>query len=302
MDVKGFLQEITSSPDYLGQICGEHIIPARPPHYGELAAPLPEVLAASLKAAGIGGLYSHQAAAVDLVRRGKNIVVVTGTASGKTLCYNLPVLEEWLRDHDSRALYLFPTKALAQDQLKGLKRITEDWAQAPAMGPMTVTHRLPPGKNYGMKGGLSSPTRTCSTRGFSRNIRRGGISLPACALWSSMRSMSTGGSLVRRSPGSSAACNGSAVITARTRFSLYLGNNRQSPGTCRMPAGAGGNPGYGGRAPASEKHIILWNPALLEATVVSGGAPTLKRPNSWPPWLPGGYPRSLLPGRGWWRS
>src|SRR5690554_3017150 len=134
MDVKGFLQEITSSPDYRGQICGEHIIPARPPCYGELAAPLPEELAASLKAAGIEGLYSHQAAAVGLVRQGKNIVVVTGTASGKTLCYNLPVLEAWLRDHDSRALYLFPTKALAQDQLKGLKRLTAGWPQAPVMG------------------------------------------------------------------------------------------------------------------------------------------------------------------------
>jgi DEAD/DEAH box helicase domain-containing protein len=61
-------------------------------------------------------LYSHQAATAELVRNGKNVVVVTPTASGKTICYNLPVLNAVLENADTRALYLFPTKALAQDQ------------------------------------------------------------------------------------------------------------------------------------------------------------------------------------------
>ena len=69
---------------------------------------------------GIRQLYSHQAAAAGAVHAGKNIVVVTPTASGKTLCYNLPILNAILESSDSRALYLFPTKALAQDQLAEL--------------------------------------------------------------------------------------------------------------------------------------------------------------------------------------
>jgi DEAD/DEAH box helicase domain-containing protein len=66
-------------------------------------------------------LYSHQATSAELVRDGKNVVVVTPTASGKTLCYNLPVLNAVLESPDTRALYLFPTKALAQDQLAELQ-------------------------------------------------------------------------------------------------------------------------------------------------------------------------------------
>ena len=71
-------------------------------------------------AKGIKELYSHQAATAELVHSGKNVVVVTPTASGKTLCYNLPVLNAVLENPDTRALYLFPTKALAQDQLAEL--------------------------------------------------------------------------------------------------------------------------------------------------------------------------------------
>jgi DEAD/DEAH box helicase domain-containing protein len=85
-------------------------------------APFPEALAAPLKQAlvtrGIAQLYSHQAAAAEHVARGSNVVVVTPTASGKTLCYNLPVLNRLLADPGARAMYLFPTKALAEDQLQ----------------------------------------------------------------------------------------------------------------------------------------------------------------------------------------
>ena len=69
---------------------------------------------------GLEGLYTHQREAYDLVQSGKDLVVVTPTASGKTLCYNLPVIDRVLKDPDARALYLFPTKALAQDQLAEL--------------------------------------------------------------------------------------------------------------------------------------------------------------------------------------
>ena len=79
-----------------------------------LAAPLHTALAAR----GIRQLYSHQAAALDHATAGCNVVVVTPTASGKTLCYNLPVLNRLLAEPAARAMYLFPTKALAEDQLQ----------------------------------------------------------------------------------------------------------------------------------------------------------------------------------------
>ncbi len=92
-------------------------------------APFPEFLPARLtdilRARGIESLYTHQAAACELARAGKNFVVVTPTASGKTLCYNLPILTALVENPEARALYLFPTKALAQDQLAELNRWTE---------------------------------------------------------------------------------------------------------------------------------------------------------------------------------
>ena len=86
---------------------------------------LPMRLVEILRARGIENLYSHQAAACELARAGKNFVVVTPTSSGKTLCYNLPILSALVEDPEARALYLFPTKALAQDQLTELNRWTE---------------------------------------------------------------------------------------------------------------------------------------------------------------------------------
>jgi DEAD/DEAH box helicase domain-containing protein len=82
-------------------------------------------LSEAYRAKGIQELYSHQALTAELVHHGKNVVVVTPTASGKTLCYNLPVLNAVLENADTRALYLFPTKALAQDQLAELHDLSK---------------------------------------------------------------------------------------------------------------------------------------------------------------------------------
>ncbi|KPC97882.1 ATP-dependent RNA helicase DbpA [Geobacillus sp. BCO2] len=90
-------------------------------------APFPDELdprlGAALKARGITSLYTHQASAYAAVQSGRNIVAVTPTASGKTLCYNLPVLDAIAKEPSSRALYIFPTKALAQDQKNELNEI-----------------------------------------------------------------------------------------------------------------------------------------------------------------------------------
>ena len=106
--------------EYAGDITLDHVVPASPAVFAPLPSDLRPELAAALRNRGVERLYSHQAEAYTAVRNGRHLVVVTPTASGKTLCYNLPVLQRLLEDPERRALYLFPTKALAQDQLAEL--------------------------------------------------------------------------------------------------------------------------------------------------------------------------------------
>ncbi|MBI2300345.1 MAG: DEAD/DEAH box helicase [Armatimonadetes bacterium] len=121
MDVAAFLDGLQNDPRYEDQVVAHHVIPGRPALTAELDPPLPELLRTALDRQGIAALYTHQVEAVTLARAKQDVVVVSGTASGKTLCYNLPVLEEILAHRGSRALYLFPLKALARDQLRKLQ-------------------------------------------------------------------------------------------------------------------------------------------------------------------------------------
>src|SRR5438876_943416 len=104
-----------SDPTAGRNITAWRTIPAREARYADWPAGLDERLLNVLKARGIGRPYTHQAAAIEAINAGRNVVVVTPTASGKTLCYNAPVLSTILADPEARALYLFPTKALSQD-------------------------------------------------------------------------------------------------------------------------------------------------------------------------------------------
>jgi DEAD/DEAH box helicase domain-containing protein len=103
-----------------------HRQPAAEGEYRELPAGVDERLRAALAGRGIERLYAHQAEAFERIEAGRNIVIVTPTASGKTLCYNLPVLNLLLRDAGARAMYLFPTKALAEDQLHELQSAVDE--------------------------------------------------------------------------------------------------------------------------------------------------------------------------------
>ena len=107
------------------------VIEASPAEWGEMPSALDPRLVKMLSAQGIQRLYVHQSLAVGAILAGQNVVVVTPTASGKTLCYNLPVLNALLHDEETRALYMFPTKALAHDQLNTLQ------ASANALGLAT---------------------------------------------------------------------------------------------------------------------------------------------------------------------
>jgi DEAD/DEAH box helicase domain-containing protein len=135
MDVTALLQRIQSRPDYGGQLQHVQVLPERPGRFSQPSQPLADSLVRLLAARGIEQLYCHQVAALEAARAGRDLVVVTGTASGKTLCYNLPILESAISE-GGRALYLFPTKALAQDQLKGLlELVSADAEVARAVRP-----------------------------------------------------------------------------------------------------------------------------------------------------------------------
>ncbi len=123
MDTSAFLHYLTTQPTYDNQIVHIEHIPPRRAASAELGEPLLDSLQNCLKEHGILSLYTHQAEAVNNARQGKNVMVATSSASGKSLCYNIAVLQALLTEQDSRALYLFPTKALAQDQLRTLREL-----------------------------------------------------------------------------------------------------------------------------------------------------------------------------------
>src|ERR1700690_2236604 len=121
-----------SDPDTAPNFSIWQTSPARPAQTSPLPTDVPARLQEALSQRGIHFLYSHQLQAWEHARAGKNIVIATGTASGKTLAYNLPVITSILNDDTARALYLFPTKALAQDQLATLERLNAPSLNFPA--------------------------------------------------------------------------------------------------------------------------------------------------------------------------
>ncbi len=120
MNLEQVLDSVRSSRDFAKCVTEWREIPPRAAVLEEFPDRVDERIRHVLRKRGIERLYSHQRSSLDRLEAGENIVIVTPTASGKTLCYNLPVLNTVLSDRDARALYLFPTKALSQDQMAEL--------------------------------------------------------------------------------------------------------------------------------------------------------------------------------------
>lgn len=125
MNLEQLVDQWKQDPAFMANVTHWRTLPARPAAYGpfpkDLDARIPQVLAKK----GIYQLYTHQADSLTATAQGKDVVVVTPTASGKTMCYNLPVLSAILKNQDARALYLFPTKALSADQVSELYSLIE---------------------------------------------------------------------------------------------------------------------------------------------------------------------------------
>ncbi|HRK33027.1 MAG TPA: DEAD/DEAH box helicase [Candidatus Hydrogenedentes bacterium] len=121
MNVSQIVDRLKADPQFRQNLTSWKTMPARPARYGGFPKELHPKLVEGLKARGINDLYTHQHDAVEAVLQGGDVCVVTPTASGKTLCYNIPVLHTLVGDPNARALYLFPTKALSQDQVAELQ-------------------------------------------------------------------------------------------------------------------------------------------------------------------------------------
>ena len=123
MSINSLLDFWKRDPNTAPNLFAWRTIPARPAQMHPFPTDLPDVLSQALIATGIHSLYSHQLEAWATARTHQNLILSTGTASGKTLAYNLPVLAELLTNPNARALYLFPTKALTQDQFSNLQSL-----------------------------------------------------------------------------------------------------------------------------------------------------------------------------------
>ncbi|MFO7970949.1 MAG: DEAD/DEAH box helicase, partial [Desulfobacterales bacterium] len=146
-DIKEYIQSLMASKRLGDQVVHHMVIPDHGPVLSKPGKPWPKQIKTIIKSAGIRDLYRHQADAVDLIRSGRHLVVATPTASGKTLIYNLPVLENVLKNPESKALYIFPLKALAQDQMRTFKELagSDGLIKKPAIeiydGDTTAWHR-----------------------------------------------------------------------------------------------------------------------------------------------------------------
>jgi DEAD/DEAH box helicase domain-containing protein len=122
-NITEYLQSLVKSPRLGAQVAFQTVLPQTPALWSESISKYSPAIQQALRAAGIRRLYQHQDQAIDKIRNGKNVIVATPTASGKSLIYNLPVLERYQADVNSRSLYIFPLKALAQHQLRGFEQM-----------------------------------------------------------------------------------------------------------------------------------------------------------------------------------
>jgi DEAD/DEAH box helicase domain-containing protein len=265
-----WLAEHARRPENHGALSHWQRNPARGARYGELNLPLAAPLAESLESRGIARLYTHQVQAIEALRGGLDVVVVTGTASGKSLCYHLPVLERLLAAPDATALYLFPTKALTQDQLKGLTRL--------ASGHPDLLRSLV----AGVYDGDTQPATRRKLRHSANVILTNpdmlhqGI-LPAHSKWA--RFLSRLAYVVVDEMHAYRGIFGSHVANVMRRLARLAAHYGASPrfvlcsATIRNPAELAGQ--LTGRgvtvvdddgSPRGERHFVFWNPPFSDAT------------------------------------
>ena len=249
-----------ASSSFDGDLVCTQLVPAREARFEDLVPPLSGTLTERLAERGITGLYRHQTRAVRNIRQGSHVVLVSGTASGKTLCYQIPILEQVLEDPTRTALLMYPTKALAQDQLGSLRRFG-----IPGLAASTYDGDLPPGRR-------SRVRRTANVVLTNPDMLHYGI-LPNHRLWESFLSRLDHVVIdemhyLRGVFGSHSA----RIVHRLRRLAAHYG----AKPTFVLTSATIGNPAElassltgldmtlveGDASPAGERLLVLWNPPL----------------------------------------
>ncbi|HVE90869.1 MAG TPA: DEAD/DEAH box helicase [Actinomycetota bacterium] len=261
MEAGTFVEELMSREDYEGQVAVRRTLPPREAVFGTLSAQLHPQVASALDAAGILRLYSHQAQAIDRLLRGRHTIVATGTASGKTLCYHVPAFEAALSG--GTVLYLCPTKALAQDQLRQVARFGLPQVVADIYDGDTPSH---------VRGAIRREANLVLTNPDMLHV---GI-LPNHARW--MRFLRSLRLVVIDEAHVLRGIFGSHVALVLRRLRRLARHMGAEP-VFALASATIGNPGQhasaltglevgevtGDGAPAGERHFIFWNPPLDES-------------------------------------
>lgn len=121
MDAPASFEELAADPDFEGRCVHLEVLAERAATYGTVSAPLHPEVVARLRARGMDPLFAHQVAGIDAMRAGRSVVIATGTASGKSACYQVPIISSVVEGRRDTALLVYPTKALAQDQLRAMR-------------------------------------------------------------------------------------------------------------------------------------------------------------------------------------
>ena len=190
MNVTRFLDHVESDRRYRNQITHVQVIPAKPARYADTQAPLHPLLRQALAGMKIERLYSHQAEAIDAAMQGRHTVVISGTASGKTLCYNLPVLHTLLSGQKVKLCTYIPPKRWRKTSCAvccALKSYARIFPFTPAH--TTATPRRKHDVVCATTATAYSPIPICCTQGSYQTMRVGPNSSPLCSGWSSTRSI-----------------------------------------------------------------------------------------------------------------
>ena len=214
-------------------------------------------------ARGITSLFSHQADAWESVMRRGHTIVTTGTASGKSLCFNLPVLHVLACDPRARALYLYPTKALAQDQARSLHGAAHARA-----APRDLRRRHAAGgarRDPASARTSCSPIRTCCTSASCPTTPAGATSSRTSRWWSSTRRTSTGACSARTSPTCCAGCGGSRdAYGTEPRFVLTSATIANPLSLAQELTGLDFDLVDRDGSPRGEREVVMCNPPLLD--------------------------------------
>ncbi len=265
MHPSAFLHQLMVAPGYEGELVHVERIPYSEPSYGQLQSDLAPALLRRLSSAGISQLYRHQAHAVDLLVQGRHVVVNAPSASGKSLCYQLPTLNAVLQDQYANALYMFPTKALAQDQLRSLRALG-----SPTLVPASCIETFDGDTSQELRGRVRKRARILLTNPDMLHV---GI-LPNHALWSrflhGLRYVVLDEAHVYRGVLGSHVAN---IIRRLRRLCAMYGSTPSFVCCSATIANAQEHAGRlcgvefdlveGGDGPHGEKYFALWNPAVV---------------------------------------